>query len=131
MGTLVNKILEDLGKTKKSNEVTELSVVDVNLSITETMRKKRDEVLKLKVNAVKEADKLEKSFLQVREANDRRKQEASNLNREIMKQFLDAKNMAQQLGIDVPQEVKKIADEASELAGKIPTSNRESIFTLN
>ena len=117
----VKKIFSKLPKT-------ELATEKVELAISDDLRKKVNQIIKLADDAVKDADKVEQAFKRVKAANDKRQQQARALRKEISMELIRVSRMSKELGMDLPPQFDAFDDRAAREVGRIPTSNQGNVF---
>ena len=119
----VNKIFNKLKEDK-----VELSTEKVELAISDDMRKKVSQIVKLADDAVKDAEKVEQAFKRVKAANDKRQQQARAIQKEITMELIRISRMTKELGMDLPPQFDEFDDRARSEVGRIPTSNSTRVF---
>ena len=115
---------------KFSEKKTELSTEKVELAITDDMRKKVSQIIKLADDAVKDAEKVEQAFKRVKAANDKRQQQARAIQKEISMELIRVSRMTKELGLDLPPQFDQFDDRARNEVGRIPTSNLSNVFPV-
>ena len=113
---------------KLSEDKLDLSSQKIELAISDEMRKKVNQIIKLADDAVADANKVEQAFKRVKAANDKRQQQARALRKEISMELIRVSRMSKELGMDLPPQFDEFDDRAAREVGRIPTSNQGNVF---